>query len=336
MLNCELKEMKIEVTKKCPLACVHCSSDANEEQILEISTEKSLELIGQAIELGMKELSISGGEPLIWSGIYNIVKFSHDNGIKVNIYTSGNVRDIDKVFKHLSQNGLTKVIFSLYSDMREEHNRVTRKKDSFDNTLAAINAANNNGIETEIHFVALKKTYHKLEAIVRLSLSLGINQVSVLRFVPQGRGKVLDVLSRKENEELVSTIKRLRKEGFKIRTGSPYNVLLLNKDPKCMAAYDRLIISPDLKIYPCDAFKQVSSMDIVNTDEYSSVEDDELSVCWERSPYFNRVRRAIQISPEGTCKDCSLFSKCLSGCLAQKYILNQSLDPNRDPACTRF
>ncbi|MEL1135560.1 radical SAM protein [Desulfitobacterium sp. THU1] len=336
MPNYELKEMKVEVTKKCPLACVHCSSDSNENQVTEITIEKCLELIKQAIDLGIKELSISGGEPLVWNGIDSIVKFACDNGLNVNLYTSGNVNNINEVFKNLSIAGLTTAIFSLYSDKREEHNRVTRKKDSFDDTLAAIEAANKNGIATEIHFVALKKSYHKLEDVVRFSSGLGVRRVSVLRFVPQGRGTMLEVLSKEENYKLATTIRRLREEGFEVRTGSPYNVLLLNENPKCMAARDRLIISSDLKIYPCDAFKQISSVTICKSDEHSSVENDTLSICWEKSPYFNTVRESIQASPEGICKTCSLFSKCLTGCLAQKYILNRSLSPNKDPACTRY
>jgi len=330
-----LKEMKIEVTKKCPLACIHCSSDSNEQQLTEISTEKCMDIIRQAVSMGLKELSFSGGEPLVWNGIVDAVKLASDSGLKVNLYTSGNVIDVNKTFEQLSNAGLTKAIFSLYSDQKEEHIRITRKQESFDKTFAAIEAAQRNRIKTEVHFVALKKTFHKLENVVRLVASKGVERVSVLRFVPQGRGSILDVLSKEDNAELSSTINRLRKEGFEIRTGSPYNVLLLNDEPKCMAGQDRLIITPDLKVYPCDAFKQINSVDVVDTDIYSSIDNNSLSTCWDHSLYFNSVRKAIHTPPEGQCKICPVYSKCLSGCLAQKYIVKHSLNPNSDPACTR-
>lgn len=335
MTNYKLKEMKIEVSRKCPLACVHCSSDANEQQTTEICIQKCLDIIREAVDLGLEELSISGGEPLIWNGIDSIVKFAYEKGLMVNLYTSGNVNNVKDIFEQLSKAGLTKAIFSLYSYKKEEHNRVTRKKNSYEKTLAAIETAQKNGIKTEIHFVALKKSFDKLEGVVRLAFSIGVGQVSVLRFVPQGRGALLEVLTKDENAELISTIRRLRAEGYKIRTGSPYNVLLLNENPKCMAAQDRLIIAPDLKIYPCDAFKQISSLDIANSDEYSSIESDTLSNCWDNSPYFNVVRESIQAPPEGKCKTCPLFSQCLTGCLAQKFIIYHSLKSNSDPACTR-
>ncbi len=330
----ELKEMKIEVTKKCPLACVHCSSDSSEQEFQQISIEKCLDIIKQAISMGLNELSFSGGEPLIWEGIDQAISFAHSNGVTVNVYTSGNVES-DVVFQRLKRAGLTRAIFSLYSTIKEEHNAVTRNRLSFDRTIEAIKHAQKNDIITEIHFVALKNSYKRLEDIVRFARSIGVQQVSVLRFVPQGRGVLLDIMSQEENHELATTIRRLKGEGFNIRTGSPYNVLLLNDHPKCMAARDRLIISPTLKIYPCDAFKQIESKEIANTEVLSSLDENTLSDCWEKSPYFNEVRRAIITPPEGTCKTCVLYVKCLGGCLAQKFITNHSLEPARDPACTR-
>lgn len=43
-----LSEMKIEVTHKCPLACVHCSSSASEGNTLSIDKLKCIDIINQA------------------------------------------------------------------------------------------------------------------------------------------------------------------------------------------------------------------------------------------------------------------------------------------------
>lgn len=333
-MDFKLNEMKIEVTKKCPLACVHCSSNSNEQTIEEISLTKCKNIIEEAFSMGLKELSFSGGEPLIWAGLFESVNFAHNKGLSVNVYTSGNVENRKLVFRNLKIMGLKKAIFSLYSDCEDEHNRVTRKKESYNNTLDAINEAIINGIITEVHFVALKNSFHRLEGIVKLTSRLGVSRVSVLRFVPQGRGALLNALTKAENHELIVKIKDLKRQGFDIRTGSPFNVLLLNDNPKCMAARDRLIISPSLKIYPCDAFKNIESIEIADTDIFSSLNENSLMDCWEKSPYFNTVRSAILREPTGACKSCSLYVKCLSGCLAQKFIVNHSLAPAKDPACT--
>jgi radical SAM protein with 4Fe4S-binding SPASM domain len=328
--------MKIEVTYNCHLSCVHCSSDANPGNQLSMSKEKCIEIIDGASSMGVREITFSGGEPLAWDGIIDVVTHSKNKGLICNIYTTGNCDNLDGLMKKLKAACVDKLIFSLYSDNEDEHNRITRRCNSYSNTIKAIKLAKSYNMRTELHFVALASNYKKLGCIVKLTQAYGVEQVSVLRFVPQGRGKLIknyDTLSKEQNLELKNLITDLCDKGYKIRTGSPFNVLLLNKDPKCMAAQDRLIVAPDLNIYPCDAFKQISSEDISPGDEYSNLAKHTIDECWKRSRYFELVRNAILTMPSEPCQSCKNNKMCLAGCLAQKYLYYSSLYKNPDPAC---
>lgn len=338
MSNLILNEIKIEVTYNCPLSCVHCSSDANPGHQLSMSIDKCIEIINDALSIGVKEIMFSGGEPLIWNGIIDAIKYSKKNGLSSSIYTSGNCDNMTELLSELATAGADKLIFSIYSNNEKEHNRVTRKADSFTNTLKAISTAQSLGITAEVHFVALASNYKKLTSIVELAKANGVKRVSVLRFVPQGRGLLIsnkDTLDKTQNLELKKIITELRNKGFNIRTGSPFNVLFLNEFPKCMAAQDRLIVTPDLNIYPCDAFKQISCETIATGDEYSTLSNHSISECWEQSKYFELVRSAVLATPTEPCKSCKSYQMCLSGCLAQKYLHYSSLCKNPDPACLR-
>ena len=336
MDNFKLNEIKIEVTHNCPLACVHCSSNASPQHSLSLTVEKCIEIIDDAVSLGAKELALSGGEPLVWNGILEAVAHSKKKGLLTSIYTSGNCKNLPALLQKLSDIGLDKLIFSIYSNEAKEHNRVTRKADSFNNTIAAIKLAQSYKIQAEIHFVALASNYKKLSDIAEFAKANGVDKVSVLRFVPQGRGALIkdkDTLNKAQNIELKEMIIDLRNKGFNIRTGSPFNVLFLNEHPKCMAAQDRLIVSPDLNIYPCDAFKQINCETISPGDNYSNLCSYSLSDCWKHSGYFEAVRNAILSTPSEPCQSCIKQNECLSGCLAQKYIYHSSLNKNPDPAC---
>lgn len=338
MQHYRLKELKIEVTHKCPLRCVHCSSNASEENTLSISKEKCFGIINEALAMGVCNIAFSGGEPLCWPDIINAVQLCSEGGIETTIYTTGNCDDIEAMFRNLSTAGLNKAVFSVYSSNETEHIRITRTYDSFKNTIKAIEYCHKYGIIPEIHFVALASNYQQLPDIVELSKTIGVDRISVLRFVPQGRGNLIknkDTLNKTQNLELIQSIKEIRNTGFEIRTGSPFNVLLLNDKPECMAANDRLIISPDLKIYPCDAFKQIQAEQIVKDTKYCSLKSSTLPQCWTKSPYLIAIRNAINQQPCDKCKECNSYDKCLSGCLAQKFIKNNSLMPDRDPACLR-
>ena len=339
MCKSDLKELKIEVTYNCPLACVHCSSNADDEVTLSISKSNCFSIITQAAKMGVEKIAFSGGEPLVWDGIEEAIKLCNDNNIEASIYTSGNCVDIDDKFKVLAASHLKKAIFSIYSPDESEHIRITRKYDSFKNTLNAIAACRKNGIIPEIHFVALASNYEQLSGVVALAKSNGVETVSVLRFVPQGRGnliKDIDTLSSEQNKDLIKIIKEIRESGFDVRTGSPFNVLLLNKDPKCMAGRDRMIIAPDLSIYPCDAFKQIQAIQIKTPVVASSLEKANLEECWKNSSYLNAVREAIVASAKAPCDSCPMYANCLSGCLAQRFLKYNTLDSRRDPACLRI
>ena len=338
MSEFHLKELKIEVTYRCPLACVHCSSNASTENDSSIAKNKCMEILSDASKIGVSSVAFSGGEPLIWDGITDAIAFCHKRGMKTSVYTSGNVADPSSLFGNLKKDGLDKAIFSIYSPIKEEHTRITRKHDSFDLTIKSMELCRSVGIDTEVHFVALSNNYNRLGKIVEFAESHGASQVSVLRFVPQGRGCLIrqtETLLRQQNLELKKTIESLRKEGHTIRTGSPFNVLWLNEKPKCMAARDRLIVAPDLRIYPCDAFKQIRSEEIVGNSDYSILDKHSLTECWHNSSYLNYVRRIISEPPTKPCGECEMYPQCKSGCAAQKYLAYNTIEKNPDPSCLR-
>lgn len=333
-----LKELKIEVTYNCPLACVHCSSNASKENQLAMSLEQCVEILTDAIQLGIEQVAFSGGEPLIWEGLDSVIHYAHQNNIQTTIYTSGNISDPRAVFQNLKNCGLDKAVFSLYSDNERDHDRVTRTRGSFCKTLLSIDECCKNGIVPEVHFVALASNYQKLPNIVSLAENHGVLKVSVLRFVPQGRGALIshaDTMSKEQNLDLKKIIQSLRAEGHDIRTGSPFNVLWLNATPKCMAGRDRLVVAPDTAIYPCDAFKQIRAETIAGASEYSTLNQHPLMDCWEKSEYLQIVRQAILDNPTEPCSSCPIYSQCGSGCLAQKYLHYGVLTKNPDPACIR-
>lgn len=136
-------------------------------------------------------------------------------------------------------------------------------------------------------------------------------------------------LSKKELQKLRQVIIELRdiSKTF-IRLGSPYNILLLNKDVDCTAAYDKLIIGPNGKVYPCDAFKNI---DVKGN--LGSIEKYSLLNVWNNSDYFNTVRKLIAQGLGPECSKCKYCKLCKGGCLAQKVIRQPGELSKPDPDC---
>jgi len=330
-----LKEFKVEVTYRCDLNCVHCSSDARPSNTLQMSRSDCLRILEQASRMGAQEVAFSGGEPLTWPHLAEAAAAAVQRGLRVTVYTSGSVAEFPAKADELRRAGVDRLVFSVFGGTRASHERVTRVAGSFERTRASIGTAKTLGLSPEIHFVPMSTNYRELPEVASMARECGASTISVLRLVPQGRGALLQgrILSRLQNLELRRMILALRKKGFEVRTGSPYNFLMVNENPGCWAAIDRVVIGPDMRLYPCDAFKRIESDQMVGTAEFSDVRTSRLDECWQKSPYLQAIRTFLTSDFEAPCASCRALGRCLSGCLAQKVIAEGYLRKVADPDC---
>ena len=341
----DLEEVKIELTKDCPLACIHCSSNASSGNPVQLSREMVLSLVSQAAELHVKSIVFSGGEPLLWPWLSDAISACAAHGLHCSLYSTGISLSEDGAQEvlALAKYGLNKVIFSLYSPLKEYHEEITRKIGSFDKTVTVMRTIGNGDIERELHFVPFKRNYRHLVNLIELAQDAAIPKVSILRFVPQGRGEVLkksrEMLMQKETMELRSLILDCRERyDVKIRLGSPYNIMMLDKDIDCIAAWRTLCIGPNGNIYPCDAFKNIEPREIGLKDPYNNILSHSLRECWKQSQYLNAIRRYLTTPFGKPCSRCLHLEQCKSGCLAQKVIEQESIEDGNiakrpDPLC---
>jgi radical SAM protein with 4Fe4S-binding SPASM domain len=302
-----------------------------------MSRDDCLRLLEQAAELGARSVTFSGGEPLGWPPLPDAVAVAVRRNLETTIYTSGNTPDFLSKAGEMHRLGVKRLVFSVFGGNPATHERVTRVAGSFEVTRRAMYAANHIGLATELHFVPMSTNYRELRDVASLAVRCGASVVSLLRLVPQGRAALLPgrVLNRLQNLELRDIIKELRGSRLAIRTGSPYNFLMLKDKPECCAAIDRLIIGPDLSIFPCDAFKRISSATLVGTDHQSNLHSCSLAECWSASPYLNAVRTYLTTDFGEPCASCRHLERCHSGCLAQKTLAQGALKKGPDPDCLR-
>lgn len=155
--------------------------------------------------------------------------------------------------------GLDKIVFDYQGSNREEYN-LLMGKDNFCEVSTSIIRACEVGIETDIHFVPMKCNYKSLLNIVELLNIAGVKNLSLLNFVPQGRGKVNESklkMSKEDFEEFKKIVKEANERfNGKIRIGIPLDS---SNSHKCTAGLSKLVIKYDGTILPCPAFKEYDS-----------------------------------------------------------------------------
>lgn len=77
-----------ELTHRCPLQCVYCSNPIALEP-RELPSESWLSVLDQAADLGIRQIHLTGGEPLLRRDLAALVGRAHHRGMYTNLITSG-------------------------------------------------------------------------------------------------------------------------------------------------------------------------------------------------------------------------------------------------------
>jgi radical SAM protein with 4Fe4S-binding SPASM domain len=332
-----LVELKIEVSHRCLLSCIHCSGSAGPTATRELGRSDVLRILDEAALLGVRRVDFSGGEPLIWSSIVEATSRAVAAGMAVSIYSSGNLPDAEQILRSVKKAGASRLVLSVFGASADTHDWVTRVGGSLQRSLEASRLAQEAGLQTEFHFVPMRRNWKDLPAVARLAVRLGIHRISILRLVPQGRAELIpnQLLTRVENIQLKGAIDKIQGTGLDVRTGSPYNFLGLSSETPCNSGVNRAVIDPMLRVFPCDALKGLSVQDLARLPEVWSVEAKSLESCWRTSPFICAVRSHLAEDHPEPCRSCLSLPGCGSGCLGQKVRTTGDFRKQPDPMCLR-
>ena len=162
-------------------------------------------------------------------------------------------------FEKLKQLGLDKIVFDWQAFEESTDNELMGRKGLITCLMDSLIRASRTGINVDVHFIPMKPNYRQFSDIIECLEISGVKNISVLNFVPQGRGrdnKEELMLSKEELKEFSEILKK-EKEHYSgnIRIGIPLNGKISHL---CTAGTEKLDIKYDGTILPCPAFKEMS------------------------------------------------------------------------------
>lgn len=261
-----LQELTLELTNWCPSGCLHCSSSSGLKSDKRLNKKIVSQLIKEAAFSGAAKICFGGGEPTSIDTFIPAVKRTVDLGMSAEIFTCGFGRDSKRLtslptplISDCKSLANVKFIFSVHGATSNLHDVITQTPGSFEMLVTSLKRCLDAGIECEINFVPLKFNAHQINEIVEFAKFHGISKLSILRFVPQGRGyknrKRIE-LSIDEEDAFITTLLSIRKSSnIIIRTGSPYNDIIPNNNVPCRAGSAKLVIQANGNILPCEVYK---------------------------------------------------------------------------------
>ncbi len=163
-------------------------------------------------------------------------------------------------FEKLKQLGLDKIVFDWQAFEETTDNELMGRKGLITCLMDSLIRASRMGLNVDVHFIPMKPNYKQLPDIMECLEIAGIKNISILNFVPQGRGrenKDTLMLNDKELQEFSVILNNARKKiTGNVRIGIPLNGRMAHL---CTAGTEKLDIKYDGTILPCPAFKEISA-----------------------------------------------------------------------------
>jgi radical SAM protein with 4Fe4S-binding SPASM domain len=172
-----------ETTMACNMRCMHCGSSCAQALPDELSTEEALSLCDDLGKLGLKWITLSGGEPLTRKDWPLLAQGLKRNGIIPNMITNGWLLD-DAVVREMRACDIGTVAISL-DGMEKTHDAI-RKAGSFARNLRSFALMKKHGQYSGAITSINKKNIKELPEIRDTLIACGVNSWQLQICIPMG------------------------------------------------------------------------------------------------------------------------------------------------------
>jgi radical SAM protein with 4Fe4S-binding SPASM domain len=174
------KYLLFEVTKGCQNNCRFCYNVWKEEPAYpraELSLDDTFRLLDRVVaQSGVKHIGVTGGEPLLKPGIFEILAHMAALGVEPVLISNGCLLDDAAVTKCLAS-GAKYFEVSLHSNREEIHDRLSGRPGNFQEVIDGIMNVKRLGGHVTTVFVATKDNIATFKDTIEVNALLGVEWV---------------------------------------------------------------------------------------------------------------------------------------------------------------
>ncbi len=209
-----------EVTQACDLACVHCRASAQPARDSgELTTQQGFRLLDEVKKFGNPLMVFTGGDPLKRPDLFELIAHSVGLGLRTNVTPSATPLLTREAIERFKQAGVARMAISLDGPDAATHDAFRQVPGTFDRAMAALRAAQEIGLETQVQTTVTRRNKGMLAQIAERVFETGGKMWSVFFLVVTGRALEGDDLTGEEYEEVFETLYELSKFApFDIKT----------------------------------------------------------------------------------------------------------------------
>jgi len=145
-----IHDLRVSITDRCNYKCIYCRTGEHGAQYPELASAEYLRLIRLFVGLGIEKVRLTGGEPLLRSGLIEFIEelaaLRTPSGARLDLALTTNGHLLEKLAVPLRAAGLNRVTVSMDAVDAPTFERITRVPGSFDKVLRGVRAAREAGL----------------------------------------------------------------------------------------------------------------------------------------------------------------------------------------------
>lgn len=302
-INCllDIKEMAIEddfpysaiieILTKCNFNCKHCYIP---EHVKEMDYETVISIVDQLYDLGIFEITLTGGEVAVHSSFMDIVRYIRKKGIKLELMSNASLFT-KEIIDELAGMAVS-VSTTLFSMNGEVNDSITKYRNSNEKVLHNVLYMKEKGMKVDIKVPVMKMNYTQYEKIDEFCKEHDITLTYSVAITPRTNGDDKPMEFALDQEELNLFI-------CKHDRASIDNLIDYNEEGKkylCSAVGNNLGIEVNGDVFPCNSFHY----------KYGNVHQNSLQEIWYELPERKKLK-SIKKSDLLCCSSCKLNNMCV-------------------------
>ena len=300
-------QVSIEVTRRCPLECLHCYNNLPMGDLAakrrEMTKEEHFRVLDELVEMGCFWILYTGGEIFARKDFLEIYTYAKKKGFLITLFTNGTIIN-EQIADYLAEWPPFAIEITLYGHTRETYEALTMIPGSYDRCLRGIKALKERKLPLKLKTVATSINKHEVTAMRRFAEEeLGVEfrldgQVNpridcsqsplAVRLSPE-EAVALDLSSQKR----VAEYRRLAATAI----ANPPTLSLVDTTYSCGGAMNSFAINAYGEIGVC----------VISQQETFSIRGTSIRTVWEGSLLQMRTRKRKR---QTKCVECRIQALC--------------------------
>ncbi len=301
-----------DLTYRCNERCLHCYLDHDDHG--ELTTAECIAVMEDLASAGTLFLTFSGGEIFLRPDLYEILAAARRLHFDVSLKTNALLVTTERAAR-LREFGVRRVQISVYSDVPQVHDAITKVSGSLQRTLAAIPLLLEQGLQVKLACPLMQENLLAYRGVMALAEKLGIPYVLDLTITPMMDGSGGPLAHRASVSSLLPVLQDPRLHACKPQPSARVNRVVESslaslgsavssgnsayEDLPCSAGHNSCYISPYGDVFPCVQLPQAAG----------NLRRERFSDIWYHAPQLERLR-GIRESHLPVCSRCQIRSYC--------------------------